>query len=202
MERAKPNTVLEASSFFAAELRTVMEKHQLSAQGESFNYLVHLLVRSIESEKFFVKRADGKLDNNFLVEMYTESLGADVAVKKAALQRMGDVCLVISGFFAESLQRKLVDVDYYFGMGGTAYRQLSHLQLNTGMKSVYGELSEKFKPFSNVLNEMSERSGIQSNKDLIRLYERWLTTGSERLKAVLNEHGIATPIIVDAKIKH
>lgn len=202
MERTKPNAVFEAHSFFAEELRTVMEKHQLSAQGEAFNYLVHLLVRSIESDKFFVKRPDGKLDNNFLVEIYNESLGADLNVKKAALQRLGDICLVISGFFAESLQRKLVDVGYYFGMGGTAYKQLSTLQLNASMRSCYGELSDKFQPFSNVLNEMSERSGIQSNKDLLRLYERWLTTGSDRLKSVLNEHGIATPVVIDPKTKH
>lgn len=202
MEPVRPKAVLEAHTFFAEELRTVMEKHQLSAEGPSFSYLVDLLVRSIESEKFFVKRPDGRLDNNFLVEIYTESLAADLTVRKMALQRMGDICLVISGFFAESLHRKLIDIGYYFGMGGTAYKQLAHLQMNSSMRSVYGELSDKFRPFSNVLNEMSERSGLQSNKDLLRLYERWLTTGSERLKTLLNEHGIATPIVVDTKIKH
>lgn len=202
MEKSKPGNVFKAQDFFAEELRSVMGKHQVSAHEDSFNYLVHLLVRSIESEKFFVKRPDGKLDNNFLVEIYSESLQGDAVKKRAALQRLGDICLVISGFFAESLQRKLVDIGYYFGMGGSAYKQLSEMQLNRPARELYGELSDKFRPFSNVLCEMSERSGVQSNKDLLRLYERWLTTGSERLKNVLNEHGIATPVIVDTKIKH
>lgn len=108
----------------------------------------------------------------------------------AILQRIGDLCLVISGYFGESLQSKLVDVEYYFGMGGTAYETLSLLENNTQSKGVYQELSGKFQPFSNVLGEMSERSGLQSNKDILRIYDRWMVTGSDRLRKILNEQGI------------
>jgi len=40
------------------------------------------------------------------------------------MQRLGDTALFIAGVFADSLNRKLVDVDYYVAMGGTAYAQV------------------------------------------------------------------------------
>ena len=76
------------------------------------------------------------------------------------------------------------------GMGGTAYGVLSEMENNRTNKIVYEELSGKSQPFSNVLGEMSERSGVQSNKDILRLYERWMATGSDRLRKILSDHGI------------
>lgn len=201
MDGVKQKAFTNAQEYFADELRAVLGKHQISAQEHSFNYLVGLLCRHIQSDQFFVKRGDGRLDHHFLVDLYNEYAQGDLQKKKIVLQRLGDICLLISGFFAESLQRKIVDIGYYFGMGGTAYKQLSDLQIDAKMKELYGELSFKFQPYSNVLNEMSERSGINSNKDLLRLYERWLTTGSDRIKNVLEEHGISSPISIDIKIK-
>ena len=129
MDRVKTASVSKAREFFAGELKSAMEKHGVSAQQESQEYLVGLLVRHIESEKFFVKTSDGKLENNYLVDLYTEYLQGGTAKKIIVLQRLGDICLLVSGFFSESLQRKVTDIGYYFGMGGTAYKQLSELHL-------------------------------------------------------------------------
>ena len=202
MDGVKNKAFTNAREYFSDELKLVLEKHQIIPQEQSFNYLVTLLCRHIESDKFFSKKDDGRLEDTFLVELYNEYINADLPKKRVVLQRLGDICLMISGFFAESLQRKIIDIDYYFGMGGTAYRQLSHLQPDTAKRGLYGELSEKFRPFSDVLNEMSERSGINSNRDLLRLYERWLSTGNIRIKSVLEEHGISAPVPIDPKQKH
>lgn len=202
MDRLKTAAVPSAKEFFAAELRSAMDKHRVSAAQESFDYLVALLIRYIEAEKFFVKNADGKLENNFLVDLYADYMQGSTEKKKLALQRLGDICLLISGFFSESLHRKIIDIGYYFGMGGTAYHHLSQLQMSGMMRGLYAELSHKFRPFSNVLGEMSEKSGVQSNRDILRLYERWLFTGSERLRTALSEHGIAVPVRTDVKARH
>lgn len=202
MGGTKTSSLTDARTYFEGELKTVLGKHQVDARNESVDYLVRLLLRYMESKNFFAQNQDGKLEDNFLVDLYAEYLKGDIPQKKATLQRLGDICLMMSGFFAESLSRKLVDLDYYFGMGGTAYGQLSLLQETPTNKTLYTELSVKFQPFSNVLGEMSERSGLQSNKDLLRLYERWVSTGSERLRNLLSEHGINTPLTVVTKNKH
>ena len=46
-------------------------------------------------------------------------------VRFELLKKLGDRSLYISGFFADSLQRKVVDVDYYAEMGGVAYGALA-----------------------------------------------------------------------------
>jgi hypothetical protein len=55
---------------------------------------------------------------------------------------------------------------------------------------VFDELSGKFAAFVDVLNEVSEQSALTSNSDLLRLYERWLRTGSRRSGDVLAARGI------------
>jgi len=201
MQGAKP-MITDARDYFAAEIRSALEKHQVSVHANSFEYLVELLVGHLESDKFFTKGANGKMQNVVIADLYAEYLKADGAQQANCLKRLGDICLMISGFFAASVHRKVTDLAYYFDMGGTAYRELASLQIAKDPRDVYTELSEKFQPFSNVLGEVSERSGLQSNSDLLRLYERWLFTGSDRLKSVLVEHGIAVPHKIDPKTKH
>ena len=190
MDRLKPATVADAREFFASELKLTMQNHGVSANPSSFDYLVDLLVKTISSENFFKVNPAGQYEDTLLFDLYVQYAQSPKEQQMAVLQRIGDLCLVISGYFGESLQSKLVDVEYYFGMGGTAYETLSCLENNKQSKGVYRELSGKFQPFSNVLGEMSERSGLQSNKDILRLYDRWMATGSDRLRKILNEHGI------------
>ena len=190
MDRLKPATVADAREFFASELKLTMQNHGISAQPSSFEYLVELLVKTISSENFFKVNPSGNYEDTLLFDLYVQYTQSPKEQQMAILQRIGDLCLVISGYFGESLQSKLVDVEYYFGMGGTAYETLSLLENNKQSKGVYRELSGKFQPFSNVLGEMSERSGLQSNKDILRLYDCWMITGSDRLRKILNEQGI------------
>ena len=200
MNKLKPT--LDARAFFADELSSVMKTQHVSAQKDSFEYLVDLLLRSMSTETLFVRNSEGKLEDNVLAHLYADFLNGNAEVKHKALRRLGDICMVITGLFPDSLNRKIVDIDYYFGMGGTAYAQLSQLQLTNLARTVYGELSEKFKPFSDVLGELSTRNGLQSNTDLLRVYEKWLITGSDRLKSTLESHGIAAPIKIDPNTKH
>lgn len=56
--------------------------------------------------------------------------------------------------------------------------------------ALFGELSAKFIRFVDVLNEVSEASALTNNLSLLRLYEKWLRTGSERSAAKLREKGV------------
>lgn len=201
MDKNKSPEVADAREFFTGELKSILSKNQLRIQPDSLDYLVNLLMYFIQTENFFVPGEDGRLKNNVLADLYGEYANGDNATKHAALRRLGDVCLVVTGFFPDSLNRKLVDIDYYFGMGGTAYSQLSKMQFTNLARGLFQELSDKFKVFSDVLGEMSSRSGIQSNADLLRLYEKWLITKNDRLRTLLGEHGIAAPIHIDWNTK-
>ena len=47
-----------------------------------------------------------------------------------------------------------------------------------------------FAGFVDVLSEVSERTSCVSNADLLRLYEKWLKTGSRRSGQLLVERGV------------
>jgi hypothetical protein len=109
--------------------------------------------------------------------------------QRESLRQIGDAALFVSGFFSDSLNRKLVDVDYYVSIGGCAYSALSRVETDT-FSTVYAELGEKFVGFVDVLSEVSERSSCSSNADLLRLYEKWVRTGSRRSGQLLVERGV------------
>ena len=62
--------------------------------------------------------------------------------QRASLKEIGDVSLFISGFFADSLRRKLVDVDYYVSIGGCAYNVLRRQETDT-FSPVFAELADQ-----------------------------------------------------------
>lgn len=108
------------------------------------------------------------------------------------LRRLGDLALFIAGFFAEYVHRRPVDMGYYNQMGETAYGMLSDLPATDmrgrALAEVFGELTAKFRQFVDVLNEMARQARPEDERDLLRLYEQWLKSGSprsaERLRAL------------------
>jgi hypothetical protein len=109
------------------------------------------------------------------------------------LQRLGDVSLFIAGFFARSFARKLIDVDYHIAMGGRAYATLSDTMSRGRSRvlgTVFGELAQKFQPMVDALNELSESAYTHSDKDILRLYEIWMKTGSRRCYDILRRLGV------------
>ena len=109
--------------------------------------------------------------------------------QRARLRSLGDFTLFMSGFFSDSFRRRSVDVDYYVSMGEYAYSSLSR-QDEEAFGDVFAELAGKFVAFTDVLSDVSERSGLASHSDILRLYEKWLRTRSPRDGQRLVDRGI------------
>jgi hypothetical protein len=130
-----------------------------------------------------------------LALIYAEAAEARTAdEREALLRRLGDVALVLAGLFAASFSRKLVDIDYYIAMGGSAYGLLSEqssasVRART-FRAIFGELSTKFQAFVDVLAEVGENTHMASQSDVLRLYEIWLRTGSAYAAERLRKQGI------------
>lgn len=156
--------------------------HQRLAAGElTAFYVVHLLTS-------FLQRPTDE-DEQPLVVRLAQALEAGGLQQRAGLRQVGDFALFISGFFSDSLRWRLVDIDYYVSIGGSAYTALSRYETDT-FSPVFAELADKFVGFVDVLSEVSERTSCASNLDLLRLYERWLKTGSPRSGQLLVERGV------------
>src|SRR5262249_47041360 len=179
--------------FFKDELHGALEKQQVAVEDQTEHYVVNLLTLFSRSEALFDKTPEGS-GLKPLVLMLSEALEAPSAGdRNRGLQRLGDVSLFIAGFFAQSFARKLIDIDYHIAMGGRAYATLAaslSRVISRVLCNIYGELAEKYQPMVDALNELSESSYQHSDKNILRLYEIWLKTGSRRCYEILKRLGV------------
>jgi hypothetical protein len=175
----------ESAVEYFKELVDVALSHQrLNTQELTAYYVVQLLASFLQRPL-----TDDTRDDTPLAVRLAQALESGGARQRVTLKEIGDVALFVSGFFSDSLNRKLVDVDYYVSIGGRAYNVLSRVETDT-FSPVFAELGEKFVGFVDVLSEVSERTSCTSNSDLLRLYEKWLKTGSRRSGQLLVERGV------------
>jgi hypothetical protein len=197
MPKGQPSTrvvpVANLREFFKDELHGALEKQRVAVEDQTEHYVVNLLTLFARSEALYDTTSEGT-GLKPLVVMLSEALEAPtVDDRNRGLQRLGDVSLFIAGFFAQSFARKLIDIDYHIAMGGRAYATLAET-LSRGRSRVLGqvfyELATKFQPMVDALNDLSETSYSHSDKDILRLYEVWLKTGSRRCYAILKSLGV------------
>jgi hypothetical protein len=121
-------------------------------------------------------------------------VAADPGERVRNLKQVGDTSLYVAGFFAESLTRSLVDVDYYVGLGQNAYAQLARsFGAGKSIADVYEELAAKFPRFVDVLMEVRKRTQlaeINATTDIAKLYEIWLRTRDEWVEKKLKAAGL------------
>lgn len=203
-ERVIPVTNLQ--EFFRDSIDTAMLNQGVEADAHTAYYVVNLLTVFSRSEALY-EHTDHGFGLKPLAKMLSDAVQArSTEERNVALRRLGDVSLFIAGFFYESLARSLVDVDYYVNMGGGAYGSLSENVRGTTrgrvFQSVFAELADKFQSFVDVLNEVRDKAKSSSDHDLLRLYEIWLRTGSERVEVLLRELGVEPNRLLDTRFKH
>jgi len=175
------------TEYFRELVGEAMSARQLHATDLAEYYLVNLLCQYVRPEA----RADHQEHEQPLAFRLGRALESGGFEQRARLRSLGDFSLFMSGFFPDSFRRKVVDVDYYKAMGEYAYGSLSRSEHDT-VAEVFRELAVKFVGFMDVLALVSERthSGLPVGGDTLRLYEKWLRTGSVRDGQRLVERGV------------
>lgn len=172
------------AEYFKKHLETAMEHQHVAVRDLTSFYLVNLLTGFVHVDRSSTSTSDEPLGIRFM-----RALQAGGSRQRDGLREVGDLSLFISGFFADSLARGLVDVDYYIELGGCAYGSLAR-RGDPAFGDVFDELAGKFSACVDVLSEVSQRSALASNSDVLRLYEKWMRTRSKRSGDLLVERGI------------
>jgi hypothetical protein len=181
-----------AQEYFREALSGALAHRRLHLHETTEFYVVNLLAGHVGGSRLFVERPDGTVGAEPLAFILKRALEAQREERRRALKRLGDTSLFVSGFFGDSLAGSLVDVDYYIAMGERAYDALSGFERAPGgLGAVYEELAERFPELVDVLAEIAELSELSSNRGLVKLYERFLATGSRRVAERLREKGVA-----------
>jgi len=175
-----------AQEYFRELVSDSLAHGQLRVREATEFYLVNLLAERL--------RGGGMSEaaHEPLALMLKRALEGDREARWKNLKQLGDTSLFVSGFFGDSLARSLVDVDYYIAMGERAYDALSGERRGpSGAQALFAELAERFPQLVDLLAEIAEQSELRSNRGLLRLYERFLVTGSERIARKLRDRGVA-----------
>jgi hypothetical protein len=172
-----------ALEFFKEEVEGAMVRQNLKTSEWTAYYVVRLLAGYVAAGQ------GAAFDNQPLGVRLAHALQSEGAAQREGLRSVGDASLFVAGFFSDSLNRRLVDSDYYIALGANAYGRLADDD-HDAFADVFGEMSDKFVPLVDVLSDISVRASMSSNRELLRLYDRWLRTGSRRDESLLAERGL------------
>ena len=187
----KTEIFISAEGYFAELVKEGMEFRKIHADPNVEIYLISLLNHYLDARNLFEEpavEARVKIPKT-LAELYMVAQNSEPTIRFELLKKLADRSLYISGFFADSLQRKLVDVDYYAEMGGVAYGELANCAQDS-IAHVYRMFSKRFVEFVDVLSYISQSGQVQSDQNILRLYDRYIKTGSELAREKLIENGI------------
>ncbi|HET6440671.1 MAG TPA: hypothetical protein VFG59_21605 [Anaeromyxobacter sp.] len=179
-----------AREWFREVIGDALAHRSMRIQEVTEFYLVDLLASFLSRERLYVEQADGTVRAEPLALILLEALRQDRQTRARELRRLGDTALYVSGFFGDSLARSAAGIDYYIAMGESAYGALATPD-GRGKEDVFGELAGRFADFVDLFAEIAELSNLRSNRGLIRLYQRFLATRSERVAELLRERGVA-----------
>jgi hypothetical protein len=170
--------------FFRDQVDQAFRDRGLTPGALTEHYLVQLLAAY----------AAQPIEERPLALKMLEAVEATPRERRTQLREIGDTSLYLSGFWADSLGDKLVDVDYYIDLGGTAYGELARGGSKwTGdpFGDVFADLAANFARFVEVLMVISRRTAPPSNnQDVVRLYQRWQRTKSRWAAARLAALGV------------
>jgi len=187
-------TDVSVDEYFSEAVQTAISRRRAAVSGETAIYLTNLLTGFLTAEHLYDVTPDG-VTIRPLAMIYGDAVQANTFEERVkALRRLGDIALFISGLFAHSLGRSLVDVDYYIAMGGNAYGCLAdnghRSRLVRRLQEVFMELATRFTECVDVLSEVGEKANLHNDTDILRLYEIWLGSGSPRAAEKLRSMGI------------
>jgi hypothetical protein len=182
------------ASFFHGVVEEAIKARGVEATEGATSYLVALLSDYAHPDQAAERALAQPL--TFLLDeaMHTPA----PAERFDRLRTLGDGVLYCSGFFSDHFEARGVDQGYLIGIGTVAYGAASSMlrvpseEPGGAALDIYRELADKFASFVAVLDYIADTTisqGVVGSRDLLKVYERWLRTGSERLAQTLTSHG-------------
>ncbi|MFZ5890108.1 MAG: hypothetical protein ACOY0T_03490 [Myxococcota bacterium] len=183
--------------FFQPALETALSEKRVSASQPTAHYLVALLVDFAHPAAL----ANETLERPLPV-LLEEALRAAGHERFERLRCLGDSVLYTSGFFLDHLETHGVELSYVSTLGARAYGSAANMLRRAGggddtprAPELFEELASKFSDFAEVLATLADglfaNSARTSDAASIKLYERWLRTGSTQLAVALAERGLS-----------
>jgi hypothetical protein len=183
------------SHFFFEAVEDALRQQRVDATDGATRYLVALL-----SDYVHPDRRAGEAMERPLTLLFDEAVNTpDPADRFQRLRTIGDGVLYGCGFFADHFEARGVDAKYVRGLGTRAYGEAGAMlrrgpeKQESAGPDLFAELADNFDAFVGVLTDVADATvatGMESPRGLLKVYERWLKTGSDRLASALTRRGV------------
>jgi len=131
-----------ALEFFKEEVESAMARQHLRTSEWTSYYVVKLLAGYVAAG-----HDDQTFDGQPLGLRLAHALQSEGAAQREGLRSVGDASLFVAGFFSDSLNRRLVDCEYYIALGANAYGRLAVIaQATSHAKTVMDVPARAFTP--------------------------------------------------------
>ena len=183
--------ILDSNEFFFEMVDEAFQERNLDTYPHVKTYVVDVLKHYLVTENLYDEEdSSGKKTRKTLAELLLTAANSHSRQKIEQLKKLGDSSLYISGFFPDSFQRKIIDVDYYVDMGRMAYGSLSQSVNEDTFSKLYKEISVKFLDLVDALCLISKKTNIMDEENILRLMDLYSKTGSSLIEETLVEKGI------------
>lgn len=185
---------VDLREFFREPLALALQEQHVNASEPTAHYLAALLADFARPDELAHETLERPL--TFLLEEALSSSGPD---RFERLRALGDSVLYTSGFFLDHLANRGVQREYVSALGARAYGGAASMLRHAGgdasqAPELFEELAGKFGRFASVLATLADglfaNAAPNSDTGMLRLYERWLRTGSSQLASTLAGHGM------------
>jgi hypothetical protein len=173
----------DVQEFFGEHVAHAMRDLKVETSAQTQGYLVDLLSGFTVSHRIHSLAVP-------LAGLLKRAMDTSGAQRLALLRELGDAALFLCGFFPDSFDRRGVDRTYVVTMGGRAYLVVGRNDRDKGRAAVFSELSGRFGELAGVLDEVRERTAMCTEGAIVRIYERWLESGSPALARRLRRRGL------------
>lgn len=185
--------ILDSNRYFHNLVDDAFKERKFETYPHVKLYVVDVLKYYVITENLFDEEdLSGRKTRKTMAELFLSAgqMGGQERFKN--LKKVGDSSLYISGFFSDSFQRKIIDVDYYMDMGRMAFETLSKDVGEDLFSKLYKDLSSQFMELVDVLSLISQRAQMTDAENLLRMMDVYAKTGSPLRGETLAEKGVFT----------
>jgi hypothetical protein len=185
----------DMTQFFRTVVDDAIRARGYEATDAAESYVVALLADFAKPDPLC-----GQTLTRPLTLLLEEAMSAVGLERFERLRTVGDGVLYVSGFFGDHLEQRGVHDDYVSILGARAYdfasqmlRQRSASSDLTAAPDLFRELAVKFDMFVELLRNVADAlqaRAATTPSAMVRVYEKWLRTGSAPLAEALAARGM------------
>ena len=168
--------------FFFDGLMEINKKSLCPVPESVIFYSSDVLDKFALSEDFFEK-SDGKMKEKILGLKLLEATQYGREDQKRIYKEVGDMSLLVCGYFSQSVNKKIVDAQYYSQLGKMAYSHLNSVSPHfLDIPSFYGMVATCFESLTTLMTILATKeNGNDSNLIFKKILKQEFVSEKEML---------------------